>query len=341
MPTIATIRTPGPGLLGQNLIPSTWGDAMEALLRGQAVTENAQKIEVFSAWSGVTVTLSGQFTFRGEDVSGRIAGMTLSHGGAAYQEWQVGWSVAALSAVAGAYGDGDMTAFPDFIAGQKVKYRIPNNVEAGFDFSGTDHADHVVARSGARIFAQDGADRIVFKSGPYDAQDWVMVDAGRGSDFVSAAGGRNGPDGATLWGRGGADTLHGSKGDDEIDGARGRDELKGGKGNDDLTGGAGRDSLNGQRGADVLSGGKGADVLRGGGGPDELSGGKGNDRLHGGGGPDMLYGGAHDDKMFGGGHADDLSGSFGNDLLKGGRGGDTLTGRKGRDRLDAGRRKRG
>ena len=147
-------------------------------------------------------------------------------------------------------------------------------------------------------------------------------------------------------------TLYGQKGDDTLRGGTGIDLLWGGKGDDVLMGGANWDYLEGGFGADVIDGGDGFDSARyelsdagvtidlatgaaegghaegdtltgiegvfGSNHADHLTGDAGHNNLIGADGDDTLDGGAGDDNLQGRAGADLLQGRAGADLLDGG-----------------------
>ena len=150
------------------------------------------------------------------------------------------------------------------------------------------------------------------------------------------------PQGCTITGTSGADTLRGTSGNDVICGLGGNDVLYGlggndvligGTGNDTLYGGDGNDALDGRSGNDTLDGGAGVDGLLGGSGDDVLTGGAGNDALAGEDGADRLSGGDAADALSGGAGLDRVAGDGGDDVLdlRDGAKGDVGDGGAGRD----------
>jgi len=112
-------------------------------------------------------------------------------------------------------------------------------------------------------------------------------------------------------------TLNGGNGADSLAGTAGRDMINGGNGSDNLSGLAGADTPSGGNGDDTLAGGSGGDSLDGGNGNDLEDGGTGADTLSGGNGDDILIGGAGDDRMTGG-NGDDrfvFQAGFGRDVV--------------------------
>ncbi len=85
------------------------------------------------------------------------------------------------------------------------------------------------------------------------------------------------PNGVSLNGYAGLDSMLGGAGNDYIQSFDGNDTLDGGLGSDQLDGGTGDDSIVGGIGEDTLYGGDGNDTLAGGIGDDYLSGGEGAD----------------------------------------------------------------
>jgi len=132
-----------------------------------------------------------------------------------------------------------------------------------------------------------------------------------------------GGDGATVYGRGGDDTIVAAMGTGEIYGGDGNDTI------DSSSNGYGR-PVYGEAGNDVITsgfgfayGGTGNDTITGGG---RLFGDDGNDTLTAvslSGSP-YLYGGAGDDNLTGSGATDYLHGEAGADIIDGGGGNDTL-----------------
>lgn len=103
--------------------------------------------------------------------------------------------------------------------------------------------------------------------------DRVVVNAGRGHDFVRVLGVHPEFEGVIrINGQQGNDLLRGQNVDAvlEIFGGGGRDRLFGGNNNDRLVGGRGNDFLRGGAGNDRLSGGEGRDRIDGDSGEDEL-----------------------------------------------------------------------
>ena len=138
-------------------------------------------------------------------------------------------------------------------------------------------------------------------------------------------------------------TLYGQKGDDTLRGGTGIDLLWGGKGDDVLMGGANWDYLEGGFGADVIDGGDGFDSAR-----YELSdagvtidlatgaaegGHAEGDTLT---GIEGVFGSNYADHLTGDAGHNNLIGADGDDTLDGGAGDDNLQGRAGADLLDGG-----
>ncbi len=163
----------------------------------------------------------------------------------------------------------------------------PDSIQiGGFGFGG----------SGANLTGDGDVDDVQMSN-----VDLLTIEAGKGKDSVSAAGGtgfdmpyagplvieggtgndtlETGADGATLRGGGGRDLLVGSRKRDNLNGGPGNDTILGGRGRDRLVGAAGDDVLRGNGGPDRLSGGPGHDLLVGGGGRDRCRGGPGTDTL--------------------------------------------------------------
>ncbi len=132
------------------------------------------------------------------------------------------------------------------------------------------------------------------------------------------------------------ETIHGDEGDNTLTGTFRADKLYGEGGDDTMYGGEGHDRMRGGDGDDTLKGGQGIDRLYGDDGDDRLYGGDGNDKLYGNDGDDELYGGTGDDYLSGGRGNDTLKGGKGNDELRGGAGDDTIHGGKGDDEIDGG-----
>ncbi len=82
-----------------------------------------------------------------------------------------------------------------------------------------------------------------------------------------------------LRGGDGFDDMEGGSGADRLAGGDGRDFLSGGSGKDRLGGGGRRDMLAGEKGRDVLRGGSGGDALGPDPGRDEFRAGRGNDHI--------------------------------------------------------------
>jgi Ca2+-binding RTX toxin-like protein len=219
-----------------------------------------------------------------------------------------------------------------------------------------------------RILTGDGADSVRIDGTAVPLE----VDAGAGSDFVSAnparvagrrravrqAGGISPIPLAAMQFAGGAgnDTLVGGSGNDVLSGGTGADELEGSGGNDSLDGGPDGDTVAYMtapaavtvdlptrtargHGTDVLAaiehvlGSPFADVLVGDSFDNLLRGAGGNDFVTGRGGNDTLDGGAGNDNLSGNGGDDLLLGAAGNDRLRGNDGNDQLDGGDGDDRL--------
>jgi Ca2+-binding RTX toxin-like protein len=122
-----------------------------------------------------------------------------------------------------------------------------------------------------------------------------VIDAGGGSNTVSAGGGNNvirtgaGPD--TISAGDGRQDIRSGAGIDTIAVGSGESTIDAGGGNDLVTLAGGANWVQGGFGNDVLVGGSGADVLFGEGGKDLLIGGLGSDYLDGGLGNDILFDG--------------------------------------------------
>ncbi|WP_270725249.1 calcium-binding protein [Shimia sp. Alg240-R146] len=155
-----------------------------------------------------------------------------------------------------------------------------------------------------------------------------------GTDGEDTLTGNTGSD--TLSGNAGADVMVGAGGHDLLDGGDQADTMTGDSGNDTIFGRNGRDSLQGNNGDDMLRGGVGNDILEGGDGQDHLRGGTDNDTLLGDSGQDTLLGEFGRDRLYGGNGNDMLRGNGGNDSLYGGNGNDTLVGGNLFDLLEGG-----
>ncbi|MEQ8653153.1 MAG: calcium-binding protein [Kiloniellales bacterium] len=103
------------------------------------------------------------------------------------------------------------------------------------------------------------------------------------------------PDGETLVGTSGNDSLKGSNDSDDLRGANGNDRIWGLDDVDQLRGNSGADSLLAGDGDDTVWGGLGRDRLTGGSGDDRLFGGASGDLLNGRSGADTLVGGSAND----------------------------------------------
>lgn len=166
-----------------------------------------------------------------------------------------------------------------------------------------------------------------------DDPQGLTVEGGDGSDTITGTdytdflGGAGGDD--LIDGAGADDDLHGGSGTDTLLGDAGNDTVHGEADSDEIHGGADADSLFGHDGDDQIYGGAGNDVGWGGLGSDELHGDDGADALHGREGDDTLVGGAGQDTLFGGWQNDLLDGRSGEetpetDYLNGGDGADVL-----------------
>lgn len=179
-------------------------------------------------------------------------------------------------------------------------------------------------------FASGWAHYLAFGDGEgRDGSGPIYVNGAAGDDALSADGA---PDGGTMKGWDGADSLTGGAAGDLLYGNRNADLIRGAGGNDTLFGGqndgpAGADGV-WRAGIDTLSGGAGDDVVYGNHGADLLSGGQGADTLYGGQDADTLVGGDGADLIFGN-RGDDLI-----DLRTSGAGQDTAYGGEGDDTID-------
>lgn len=226
-------------------------------------------------------------------------------------------------------GDGvDTGAFNSDLAAASVI-----EVMGGFDV--VIGLDTVFAASDVEIF--EFVDQTVFASDFIPAQD---VSGTPDGDTLSGAGGNDtiasGAGSDSVDGGGGNDSIAGGIGFDTMDGENGNDTLIGQDGFDSLSGGSGDDSLTGNNGFDTLDGGAGDDTLLGGLGTDTLNGGDGDDLLSGQAGFDLLNGGNDDDTLNGNSGVDTLNGDAGDDVLNGGINNDILNGGSGDDTLNAG-----
>lgn len=131
----------------------------------------------------------------------------------------------------------------------------------GLEIRGGAGADTILVYGKARVYGDDGADKIT------------------GSD-----------DDDTLDGGEGADTILSGAGNDVIEGGGGNDYIDAGLGNDIVKGGDGADEILAGDGDDVVRGGGGDDLILGGSGHDVLIGDNGNDQLFGHSGIDLLVG---------------------------------------------------
>ncbi len=155
----------------------------------------------------------------------------------------------------------------------------------------------------------------------------VEVRAGHGDDTVTGSG----PDGLTVLGGTGNDTVDTGDGSDVVVGGTGKDDVTSGGQRDRVFGGEGQDNLDGQDGDDLVDGGTGQDTVYGLDGDDTLAGGEGDDFVEGGQGADVAAGGAGDD-LVSGGHGDDtVLGGGGTDVLYAGTGTDHADGGTGSD----------
>jgi Ca2+-binding RTX toxin-like protein len=164
------------------------------------------------------------------------------------------------------------------------------------------------------------------------------------------------PEGQTVTGTSGNDTLAGGALADTIFGGGGNDLILGGPGADSHFGGAGRDTVSyvaetapvrlhlglpsagsGAAAGDTFDGIEAIiatgldDTLTGDSGANDIFGAAGADLIEGGDGNDTLSGGSGNDTLSGGGGNDLLEGSSGNDRMSGGDGDDTLNGSSGTD----------
>ena len=177
------------------------------------------------------------------------------------------------------------------------------------------------------------------EGGHADGDTLTGIESVRGSDHADTLVARN-DDPATREPPPEGSTLYGQRGDDSLTGGDGLDNLWGGKGDDTLMAGASGDYLEGGAGADTLDGGDGWDQLAyavsdagvtvnlatG-----EVEGGSAEgDVLT---GFESVWGSRHADRLIGDGR---LVGSLGNDTLEGGPGNGDLEGHAGADMLDGG-----
>lgn len=120
------------------------------------------------------------------------------------------------------------------------------------------------------INGNDGDDTIRYTDysrGLTTTLDLVTIDGGRGSDLISIVelfDPNQAEVDASVWGRGGNDTIYGGGGNDTLRGNGGNDLIFGGTGNDTVNGGGGNDNLEGGFGNDLVRGGNGDDTLSGG-----------------------------------------------------------------------------
>ncbi len=141
------------------------------------------------------------------------------------------------------------------------------------------------------------------------------------------------PQGCTITGTSGVDTLEGTPGDDVICAKRGADVINGNGGNDIIYGGRGKDVITTGDGDDVIYGGSKADTINSGGGDDQVWGNAGHDIIHLGDGDDRAWGDVGQDEIWGEGGNDRLVGGTDSDTLHGGPGNDVLKGQHKKDHL--------
>ncbi|MGF1578706.1 MAG: calcium-binding protein [Gemmataceae bacterium] len=106
-----------------------------------------------------------------------------------------------------------------------------------------------------------------FSRGLATTLNLVTIDAGRGHDLISIVelfDPNQAEVDASVFGRGGNDTIYGGGGNDTLRGNGGADVIFGGTGNATLNGGGGNDNLEGGFGSDLVRGGNGNDTLSGG-----------------------------------------------------------------------------
>ncbi|MBT0773362.1 hypothetical protein KIH74_30735 [Kineosporia sp. J2-2] len=164
---------------------------------------------------------------------------------------------------------------------------------------------------------RDDTLRFVNPSGQgfYASQFWL----GAGDDRAVTRQDDDGPDGTSVYGQDGDDTIETGQGGD-------LSFLFGGNGDDTIrvhgpgdagpaSGGNGDDRLYAYAGAVTFSGDAGDDLIEGGDGDDLLHGGKGNDRIRGRRGADRIYGNSGNDELHGGLGKDLLSGGPGRDVV--------------------------
>lgn len=250
-------------------------------------------------FQGIDAIISGDFTYRGDEIFGTITGVKMRYLNEVFQDWRnLDWKISDISDVVDQFESGQKNAFDIFLEQFEFTFISRQSEQANFVMA-TDGDDKVIGRS-----VEPGDDLTVFTFKGDDDIDLRKVDGG---SYVDAGAGN--------------DVVRTGKGIDQIrDMDGGNDILKGGAGVDNIDGQKGRDKIYGQGGDD--------DFLAGGGGNDKIFGGSGNDFLSDNKGKkNLLSGGSGDDQLVGRGT---LKGGSGNDELSG-RG--TLNGGTGNDKL--------